>query len=163
MSYKYSEKEIQQHCIKREKHEKETDNYLNNFVNKYFPDRYIINRTNGQWSRYDYLIYDQIKHTYCKAECKVRNFTIDKYNKYKEEGFCLSYDKINYSDVIIYFIPLTNEVLQLRTSKIKELLNENKIHICQKSVNRYQFTNVKDKHNESLLLIPKQYWKVYNI
>lgn len=163
MSYKYSEKEIQQHCFKREEHEKETDIYLNNFVNKYFPDRYIVNRTTNQWDRYDYLIYDTIKHTYCRVECKTRNFNINQYNKYKEEGFCLSYDKINTADVIIYIISLTNEILQIRTSKIKQLLNENKIKICQKYVNRYQYTTYKEKHNESLILIPYNQWKIYTM
>ena len=161
--YKYSYGEIQEHCTKREEHEKETDIYLNNFVNKYFPDRYIINRTKGQWDKYDYLIYDTIKHTYCKAECKVRNFNINQYNKYRDEGFALSYDKINSSDVIIYIIPLTNEILQIRTTKIKDLLNENKIHIVEKSVNRYQYTSYKEKHNESLIMIPIQYWKIYTM
>lgn len=161
--YKYSEEEIKQHCVKREEHEKETDIYLNNFVNKYFPDRYIINRTTNQWDRYDYLIYDQIKHTYCKVECKVRNFNINQYNKYKEEGFALSYDKIDTADVIIYIIPLTNEILQIRTSKIKQLLNEKKIKICQKYVNRYQYTTYKEKHNENLILIPYNECKVYTM
>ena len=161
--YKYSYGEIQEHCIKRNAHEEETDKMLLNWINKYFPNRYIVNRTSGQWEKYDYLIYDQIKHTYCKAECKVRNFTIDKYNKYKEEGFCLSYDKINTADVIIYIIPLTNEILQIRTSKIKQLLNENKIKICQKYVNRYQYTSYKEKHNESLILIPYNQWKIYTM
>lgn len=161
MNYNYSQKEIQEHCEKREQHEKETDKYLNNFVNTYFPNRYIINRTNGQWERYDYLIYDQIKHTYCKVESKVRNLTKEQYDKYKNEGFCLSYNKINTCDVVIYFIPITNEILQIRTSKIKELLNQNKIHIVQKSVNRYQYTSYKDKHNETLLLIPYTEWKIF--
>lgn len=161
--YKYSYGEIQEHCIKRNAHEEETDKMLLNWINKYYPNRYIVNRTSGQWEKYDYLIYDQIKHTYCKAECKVRNFTIDKYNKYKEEGFCLSYDKINTADVIIYIIPLTNEILQIRTSKIKQLLNENKIKICQKYVNRYQYTTYKEKHNESLILIPYSEWKIYTM
>lgn len=160
--YKYSYGELQEHCKRRNEHEEETDKMLLNWINEYYPNRYIVNRT-SQWEKYDYLIYDQIKHTYCKAECKVRNFTIDKYNKYKEEGFCLSYDKINTADVIIYIIPLTNEILQIRTSKIKQLLNENKIKTCQKYVNRYQYTTYKEKHNESLILIPYNEWKIYTM
>ena len=162
MSYRYSYEEIQEHCIKRNSHEEETDKLLNSWIDKYYPNTYTINRS-AEWDKFDYLIFNQRNKHYCKVECKTRYFTMEQYNKYSIEGFCLSYDKINYSDVIIYFIPLTNEVLQIRTSKIKELLNENKIKICQKSVNRYQYTNVKDKHNESLVLIPKQYWKVYQI
>ena len=161
--YKYTKEEIEQHSIRRNKHEEETDKLLVSWIEKYYPNTYIINRTKGQWEKFDYLIFNTIDKRYCKVECKTRYFTMEQYNKYSTEGFCLSYDKINYSDVVIYFIPLTNEVLQIRTSKIKELLNESKIKICQKSVNRYQYTNVKDKHNESLLLIPKQYWKVYQM
>lgn len=161
--YKYSYGEIQEHCIRRNEHEAETDKLLLDWINKYYPNRYIVNRTEGQWEKFDCLIYDQINKHYCKVECKTRYFTMEQYNKYSIEGFCLSYDKINYSDVVIYFIPLTNEVLQIRTNKIKELLNENKIRLCQRSVNRYQYTNIKDKHNESLLLIPKQYWRVYQM
>lgn len=163
MNYNYSKKEIQQHCEKREQHEKETDKYLNNFVNTYFPERYIINRTTNQWERYDYLIYDQIKHTYCRVECKTRNFNINQYNKYKEEGFCLSYDKLDNADTIIYIIPIANEVLQIRTNAIKQLIKEGKLKIVKKKVNRYQYTNIKDKHEEQLILIPYQYFKAYKM
>lgn len=163
MSYKYSEKEIQEHCIKREEHEKETANYLNNFVNTYFPDRYIINRTNGQWDRYDYLIYDIIKHTYCKVECKTRNFNINQYNKYKEEGFALSYDKIENADTIIYIIPIANEILQIRTNTIKQLINDNKLKVVKKKVNIYHYTTHKEKHDEELILIPYRYFKTYKM
>jgi hypothetical protein len=163
MSYKYSKKEIQDHCIKREEHEKETDKYLNNFVNKYFPDRYIVNRTTNQWGRYDCLIYDTIKHTYCRVECKTRNFNINQYNKYKEEGFCLSLSKLDNADVIIYIIPISNEILQIRTNTIKQLINESKLKVVKKQVNRYQYTTYKEKHEEQLILIPYQYFKVYKM
>lgn len=161
--YKYSYGEIQEHRIGRNKHEEETDKLLVSWIEKYFPNTYIVNRTNDEWEKFDYLIYSIPKQTYCKVECKTRYFTMEQYNKYSIEGFCLSYDKINYSDVIIYFIPLTNEVLQIRTSKIKQLLNENKIKICQKYVNRYQYTTYKEKHNESLILIPYNEWKIYTM
>lgn len=163
MSYKYSKKEIQEHCEKREQHEKETDKYLTNFVNTYFPNTYQINRTTNQWDKYDYLIYNTIKHTYCKVECKVRNFNLNQYDKYKEEGFALSYDKINNADSIIYIIPITNEILTIKTNTIKQLINEGKLKIVKKNVNRYQYTTHKDKHEEQLILIPYVYWKVYNI
>lgn len=160
--YKYSSEEINHHRLVRNEHENETDKMFAEWIEKNFSNRYIVNRT-AEFDRYDYLIYDSIKHSYCKVESKVRNFTIDKYNKYKDEGFALSYDKINTCDVIIYFIPITNEVLQIRTSKIKELLNENKIRIVQKYVNRYQYTKYKEKHDETLLIIPYEYWKVYQM
>jgi hypothetical protein len=163
MNYNYSKKEIQQHCEKREQHEKETDKYLNNFVNTYFPERYIINRTTNQWDRYDYLSFDTIKHTYCKVECKTRNFNINQYNKYKEEGFCLSLSKLDNADSIIYIIPIANEILQIRTNAIKQLINEEKLKVVKKQVNRYQYTNIKDKHEEQLILIPYQYFKAYKM
>lgn len=160
--YKYSSEEINEHRIKRNVHEEKTDKMLLEWINKYYSNRYIVNRTE-EFERYDYIIYDSIIHTYCKVECKVRNLTKEQYDKYKDEGLALSYDKINTCDVIIYFIPITNEVLQIRTSRIKQLLNENKIKICQKYVNRYQYTTYKEKHNETLLLIPYSEWKVYNL
>ena len=160
--YKYSKEEINEHRIGRNKHEEETDKLLNSWIEKYFPNIYIINRTD-EWENYDYMIYNQINKYYCKVECKTRYFTMEQYNKYSVDGFALSYDKINYSDVIIYFIPITNEVLQIRTSKIKELLTSGKINTTVKQVNRYQYTNIKDKHDETLIVIPKQYWKVWKM
>ena len=160
--YKYSKKEIQEHCIKRNAHEEETDKILVSWIEKYYPNTYIINRS-GEWEKFDYLIFNTIDKRYCKVECKTRYFTMEQYNKYSVDGFALSYDKINYSDVIIYFIPITNEVLQIRTNKIKQLLTSGKINTTVKQVNRYQYTKRKDKHDETLVMIPKQYWKVYQM
>lgn len=160
--YKYTKEEIDEHRIGRNKHEEETDKLLNNWIEKYYPNTYIINRTD-EWEHFDYLIYSQIKKTYCKVECKTRYLTMAQYNKYSIEGFALSYDKINNADVIVYFIPLTNEVLQIKTNKIKQLLTEGKIKTVVKKVNRYQYTTHKDKRDETLVMIPKWYWKVYTM
>lgn len=160
--YKYTSEEINEHRIVRNKHEEETDDLFITWINKHFPNTYIINRTD-EWENYDYMCYNKIKQTYSKIEAKLRNLDETKYNKYREQGFCLSYDKMNTCDVVVYIIPYSNEILTIKTSKIKDLLNQNKIHIVQKLVNKYQYTKRKEKHDETLLIIPYSEWKVYNM
>jgi hypothetical protein len=153
---------INKHRQERDIHEEHTDDVINKFIDKFYPDRYILNRTD-EWQHYDYIVYDKINKSYCKVEAKERYFNHEQYNKYKKEGFALSYHKLNTADVILYYIPLTNEILQIRTSKIKQLLNENKIKTVIKSVDKYQYSKELGKHTQHLVLIPYEYWRVYNM
>ena len=75
----------------------------------------------------------------------------------------MSYDKLNNANSIIYIIPIANEILQIRTNTIKQLINDGKLKIVSKNVNRYQYTTYKEKHEEQLILIPYQYFKPYKM
>lgn len=158
MTTKEYEKRINEHCEKRNKYEEKADEIVNKFISTYFGDyNWTVTRTKSEWEHYDYIISQS------KVEFKQRWFKdINQYNKYKEEGFCLSYDKINNADVILYHIPITNEMLYIKCKLIKELYNANQIKLVKKKVNKYQFTDL-GKHEENLLLIPYKYFTIYKM
>ena len=159
----YEDKDLQKHCELRNEHELTSDNLLIKFISTYYPNTYDVYRTTYQWERYDYKIENTSKSTSTKVEFKQRDFSIEDYNQYKTEGFALSISKLNNCDVILYYINTTNELLHIRTDKVKQLLEEKKLKVVERNVYRYQYAKNKGKHIEKLVLIPIQYWKVYNL